>query len=279
MSDNKLIYIFGIDRRSGTNFLNRVLLKHPEIKFSNQPGEDFLISASGNIINYVNNVSRNWDESWKGMSINTYKEKLFHSLVEGIEKYMGMEPYKYTLTKTPSTLGIENVLKIFPSAKVIIIVRDGRNLSESGVQSFGWKYENAFKRWNESAKRIDQFLNTNSDYKSQIYLLKYEDLNKDTEDSIKKIFNHFNISDAGYSYDEIKAIPVVGSSTSSPVKGKLDWNVKITKDENFTPNERYKNWDRKTKIKYDEICGEMALQFNYEIFKIKKTFLERFFNH
>jgi hypothetical protein len=278
MGLKRLIYISGIHKRSGTNFLTKLLLQHPQIKYCKHPGEDFLLVASSLLVQYVNDVSKMWSEEWKGMCIPDYKMKLHGVISKALNDYLGVSAENYTLTKTPSTVGLDNFFKLFPGANLIILVRDGRNVVESGVQSFGWKYQQGFRRWTESALRIQKFLEQNKAFQKQYMLVKYEDLNNDTENVLRNIFDHFGINQLVYPFSEVKSVPVVGSSTSSEIFGKIDWSKQIEKTNEFRPNDRYLHWDFKTKLSYNKICGEMAIKLGYEVFDRPQGFLKRFFS-
>ena len=64
---------------------------------------------------------------------------------------------KKLITSTPSVENIHNFFKLFPNVPLLILVRDGRAVVESGVRSFNWNYEQAIREWNRSAQTIIRF--------------------------------------------------------------------------------------------------------------------------
>jgi hypothetical protein len=275
MNSFGLIYIAGIDKRSGTNFLAKLLQMHPLIKYCDHPGEDFLLFSSQHLVQYIEGATKMWSDEWKGMTVPLFSKKLNDVLLRSLSDYLGVTGDHYTLTKTPSTVGMENFFRFFPEGRLIILVRDGRNLVESGVQSFGWKYQSGFKRWAESAWRIIQFTGTYRKWERQFLVIKYEDLNEHPEKVLTEILNHFEIDQSVYPYDEIQNVPVIGSSTSSEVAGKIDWSKQLKKTEDFKPNERYLHWSYGLRQSYNRICGEYARHFDYEVFDEPKNFFQR----
>lgn len=260
------IYIIGQIQRTGTNFLYNLLLKHPDIVKSNQPGEDWLMYNSQYLDRYIEETSQRWNTKWKGMDIEFRKEKLKNSFQEALCKFLNETDLginsKKVISKTPNTIGIEYFNEFFPSFIPIIVIRDGRNAVESLVNSFNWSYEKCMKDWADSASRIVKFRKENKD----ALVIKYEDLNSKTFELMSKILNYAKLDLNKYDFSNIPNLEIIGSSNSTPIKGKVDWDVKEVKDENFNPNNRFLDWDNGKRKMYNDLCGKMALELEYGIF-------------
>lgn len=256
------IYIIGQTERTGTNFLFKLLLEHEDIIKSNHPGEDRLLMEISKLNEYINLTSSKWSEKWKGMNKDKYSSLLLNTMTDSLLNYLTPlnSTNKYIITKSPSTIGISYFLKFFPQFKPIILIRDGRNVVESLVQSFNYTYSQAMYQWAESGERILQELSKNEKH---YLVLRYESLYSNPAVEINKILSFVNLSNNRYDFDKINEIPVIGSSQSTLEKGKVDWDVVINKNK-FNPNERYKNWNFITRMKYNRICSKVAKKFNYK---------------
>jgi len=262
----KGIYIIGQTGRTGTNFLFKLLLEHKKIVKSEHPGEDRLLMNIDKIDKYLENTTGEWNEIWKGMDKVKFNTKLNKEFQNCFSRFLGVDDSssdKYILTKSPSTKGIKHFHKYFPDFKPIILIRDGRNVTESLVQSFNSTYSNAMKTWAKSGQRIlAELSNGNSD---RFLLIRYEELQQNTKQEIRKILSYLNLEEQDYNFSGLEQLPVTGSSQSSSEKGKVDWGKSLDKKV-FNPNERFKNWSIVTKLKYNSICGKTAKQLGYKTF-------------
>ena len=71
--------------------------------------------------------------------------------VTGSHRGSPLTTSRRVVTKMPSVEQADRFFELFPNCPLIVLVRDGRNVSESGVKSFGWSYERAFDRWRRAA--------------------------------------------------------------------------------------------------------------------------------
>ena len=59
----QLIFILGIMHRSGTNFLNSLLLRHEAVDYAGITWEDFLLEHAELLEIYAEKTSKHWHES------------------------------------------------------------------------------------------------------------------------------------------------------------------------------------------------------------------------
>jgi hypothetical protein len=254
-------YIIGQTQRTGTNYLFNLLKKHPEITVSDQPGEDWLLTYSSELLSYIDKTSDKWSLSWKGMNPVKRKKDLTEILRSGLINFLNQEGI-FFLTKTPSTLGIENFTVLFPELKPIIVIRDGRNTVESLVNSFNKDYVESMTQWAASGRRIRMFLQENPN----VPVIKYEDLYSNTKNVVQETFSYLGLEFDALNWDKVLNQMIVGSSQTSNKIGEVDWRKKLKKDVDFNPNERYNNWSRRLKKNYNKICGEEAKRLGYDVF-------------
>jgi len=266
MTQKQQIFLLGISQRSGTNFLMKLLEKHPNIIKSSHPGEDFIIHNSNHLLKHVSETQNCWNTIWKGMDKDKYGKKyldyISNALIDYLSPNTDIKEHQYCITKTPSVENIDNFFKLFPQSKLIILVRNGKDIIESGVKGFGWNYTNAMKMIRRRGELIIDFIKENDKNNKNFIVVKYEDLVEDTEKSIKKIFNQFKIDDSLFNYD-LNDIPVYGSSFNKDEKDHVSWEPQ-KKNKEFTSLKRTKNWSYFMNLKYTFFCSNIDKYFNYK---------------
>jgi hypothetical protein len=258
MTHYKGVYIIGQTERTGTNFLYNLLLQHPDVHRTAQPGEDRLLMHSSHLLDYVESTSSQWSENWKGMNVHERKSALMAEIGMSLQRFLSEEE-KFVITKSPSAIGIENYHKFFTDYFPIILVRDGRNVVESLVSSFNTGYGESMKEW---ALSVDSIIAFRRQYPDTL-LLKYEDLFADPFQCISGILSRLNLDSSKISAQDLEEQDIIGSSQSSNKKGEVDWSKKMDRNQGFDPNKRYSKWNPWIRLKYRIICGQAAKKMNY----------------
>ncbi|MDQ0352757.1 hypothetical protein J2R98_002608 [Alkalibacillus filiformis] len=94
--------------------------------------------------------------------------------------------------KTPlNTLGLNWLDSLFPNAKYIHIIRDGRDVANSYQKAGLYDLKYSCERWNESITRAKKFGRKKE--RQQYYEVQYEDIVRNPKDELKKICNFLNI--------------------------------------------------------------------------------------
>lgn len=252
--------------RTGTNYLHSLLLDHQDVVKSSHPGEDRLAMGLEHLDMFIYKTVNFWSNSWVGMNKEKQQNVLLNSFRQCLSNYLKptYSNDKIVLTKSPSTLGIQYFDVFFPNFKLIVLIRDGRNVVESLAQSFNKDYLDSMKEWTKSANRIIEY--KRKKLEGSFLLVRYEDLNDNTEGEIRRILHFLNLSPKKMNWGNAMNKPVIGSSQSSDTKGEVDWSKNIIKTEKFKPNERYKAWTWIMRQKYNWICGCAAKDLGYEKF-------------
>lgn len=262
--NNDLLFLLGVMPRSGTNFLFRSLLNHSEIIRSAQPGEDYLMYASNKLLTYVEGVTKKWSSNWGGMNIEEQTHKLCENLANGIGQYLKPEDktsnHKYVLCKTPRTDGIHNFPHLFPNSKIIILLRDGKDLVESGVKSFKWTYIASIKEYAKSLERISKFRSIKSN--KLCLIVKYEDLVSKSNVEIKRILEFLKLDEAKFDYESFNDLPIFGSSKSIKERSdKFEWKVEAKTEQ--VVKAKSQPWHPLLRKRYQSICGDFIKEFDY----------------
>lgn len=240
--EKNLVWIFGANR-SGTSWLARQLFSHPQICGIDEP----LIGQHLGIYSFANHeVTRFFDIHYKRKGYffsneysDTWKIYLRKLILNRIYEQWNDLSKKVVIKEPNGSLGADIISNCLPNSKLIIMLRDGRDIIDSRLDAvteggwstkLGWKpiptegrlpfIERESKRW---VAIISNLLKTyeNHDESFKI-LIHYEDLLKNTFQKLKNIFSFLEIS---FSDKEIEKLANTWSykkvSSNSKGKGKM----------------------------------------------------------
>jgi hypothetical protein len=253
------VFILGIRPRSGTNFLWDLLRLHPQLSAPRAPvNEDFLVKHSDQLARFAADVRRHWKKWDRSDDI---PNEILSSLGRGLLDFMQEKPGARLITKTPTVVNLKNFHALFPQSQLILLVRDGRAVVDSGMRSFGWDLDTGAHRWKAAADEIRRF------EESQVHpyhLVRYEELLHDLEGTIKETLGFLDLDIPAYDFEAATALPVRGSSTFHRRSGhKVSWRP-VAKTANFDPAARWKQWDEGMLRRFDYIAGDRLEYFGYE---------------
>jgi hypothetical protein len=257
-------FILGITPRSGTNFLENQLILHNQCIAPGPIWEDFLVSSTPVLEKLNKRLSSRWDRYWFRNTGICFLSKLRLDIGKGLTEFLldqtGGVNTRYLVSKTPTVQGLENFCSYFPNSKLLIIVRDGRDVADSGMKSFRWDFVIALLKWKRNARKILRFMDINV---NSAFLIKFEDLCIYPESSVSKILSYLELDECGYPFEKLKNLPVSGSSTLRAEKGEINW--KATEKKDFQPVARYKSWKPWEKYLSVLIAGNELKKFGYDI--------------
>lgn len=279
----KPIFILGIMPRCGTNFLHNLVLLHPDCELAH-PGEDFFLAHADLLVNYAETVYKNWNPKWRDEIDQVLgSHALCRFLGDGLISYLEtLRKRKSTklaneirnsnngctrtlrmfATVTPSVNNLEFFLKIFPEAHLLILVRDGRSVVESGVKSFGWDYQHAMRRWALAARTVLSFDNEMKGKNENYLVIRYEDLYNDTSSEMAKILTFLGLDPSRYSFEKAANMSISGSSELKSTGHDIHWKL-VDKPRNFNPLSRWQSWSRSKHERFNRIAGYYLEEFGY----------------
>jgi hypothetical protein len=260
----KCLFIHGVSYRCGTNYLHDLLVLHPDCT-SGFIHESFLLEHSDLLRRYISSTTTEWNSNWlKEVGRVEAQRELARALGDALVSFCrrGSSPSKVFVTKTPSTVGLENFAEFFPLERTILLIRDGRDVVESGIRSFGWKWHEAVEQWIASATRVAQQLDEVQMPKSML-LVRYEDLVRNTADEMRRILKFVGLDASVYNFEAALSLGVRGSSELG-AGGKVHWNP-VPKQPTFNPIGRYKGWTSERKRCFKDLAGPVAQRFGYDL--------------
>lgn len=275
-----MIYVSGVSPRSGTNWLSDLIVRHPKCK-RGLAEEDNFVRFSHHLIEYIEDLKNRWRSDWTAqraemdkLILRAFGAGLKRVLEIGSSNNVDLSQFsedqnplewpssdKRVITKTPYVKNINFFFKIFPDTPLIILVRDGRSVVESAMRTFGWKFDTAARRWRDAAKMILEF-DEKKDDNLPYYIVRYEDLYKDTICELESLFDFLSLDTAVYDFEEAVEAPVVGSSTYGQKGGEVDWKP-VEKKEDFDPLRRWEAWSGARHDRFSWIAGDELEAFGY----------------
>lgn len=273
------IFVLGILQRSGTNYLNNLLLLHPDVKPPGLVWEDFFLAHGDLLAGYMESVQRRWPLQWVevvgaelgpnallkhiGQGLVDFMEAQYRNrLVKGAYPAPDRTPVKL-VTATPSVRNLHLFFDLFPNAAPIIIVRDGRALVESGVRSFGWNYDEAMRMWADGARRIQDFCG-NPEHEGRFLLVRYEDLYTHTSEVMGKALDFLRLDHSRYDFAAAESLGVMGSSELMNSEGRVHWKS-VDKSAGFNPLARASQWGAAINSRFAWIAGNYMQALRYEM--------------
>lgn len=264
---NSPIFIVSPLNRSGTNYLARLLQEVGELEIPKGINEDYLCVYSDMLRDYVNQTTRHWSKPYRDPEhpiiselMNGFGEVLLSSLRSKTSENKGM------LLKCPRANNINNVFSLFPSARVIVCIRDGRDTIESFVRSFNqYSFKTATKLWVEGCEAIQklQAQHQSDKFSNQILTIKYEDIFSHDTECLSAISSFCNLAEGTLTAEVIADLPIFGSSTNRGATKDLNWDP-VTKTTEFQPLGRWNSWGWRKKIMFKAIAGDMLVQMGSE---------------
>jgi hypothetical protein len=280
-SGANLIFILGIMQRSGTNYLNNLLLMHPDSDYPGFVWEDYLIAHAEHLNKYTNSVYQSWSPSWK----NKVEEVMGHDPImscigEGLSLFIrrqyesssqtrgrssnkegeGQEEFPKLVTATPNVNNLRHFFQLLPHAHLLIIIRDGRSIVESGIKSFDWDFEHAVRRWMNAAERIFEF--DGSGQEGRYLIVRYEDLYANAKDEMIKILSFLGLDTERYDFKTAANLTVMGSSDLRSSEGRIHWKAR-ERNSDFNPIGRWRHWKRPQHERFNWLAGAGLERFGY----------------
>ena len=266
-----ICFICGVRRRSGTNFLYQLLFKHPRCA---HPGEveDYILHHSHLLEAFADRAYLVWNDDLqpegnkeKADVLRAIGRALESILVEQSKRYGSITGAKQIIvTKTPSAVGVERIPHMFPTSRVIILVRDGRAVVESAKKTWGWgvDFDSEASAWASNVRAILDLPTANGT--AWWLMVRYEDLVANTENELRRIFRFLGLPENEYNFSHIQSQEVIGSSQFRTNTTQAA-AVRLQNPPDFAPLERFKHWNQWRQWRFAWIAGAELQKLGYEV--------------
>jgi hypothetical protein len=258
------IFILGITPRSGTNYLWDLLRLHPSCGAARHPvREDLFLEHAEHLTRFAAEVRSSWDPKW-GVFEDGIENELLAALGDGLLGFLTVDPQRRLLTKSPSVRNLDRFFELFPRARLLILVRDGRSVVQSCMATFGWEFERAAREWASAGSQILRFIDAATD-DATFRLVRYEDLLDDLEGTMRGILAYLDLDPAAWDLEAARRLPVRGSSVDfGPGHDKIHWDP-VERTADFDPRRRWGSWSPGMLERFAWIGGVPMRRFGYEL--------------
>lgn len=260
------VLIFGVMPRSGTNFVRDLLAMHPDV--AADPGRlwEFPLLHSAKAMSdftdqFVSFFPRNAEVvgQWDALAM------LAGAWLRELQNEAGQ---KRILLKTPHVQYLSLAPYIFPGAKIILCLRDGRDVTVSTLGTFSkWSparktFSQLAREWQLGTKAILSFSPGQAHANPDIAIVRYEDMVLNPVQSVESMLAHVELDPQSYPMEKIETLPVRGSSRS---KSKQDERWKPQeKTADFNPIRRWESWSAAQRARFDRIAGQTLEAAGYD---------------
>jgi Sulfotransferase family len=256
------IFIHGILPRSGTNFLWDLLLLHPDCAPAREPvREDLFLDHADHLVAFADEVQGAWDPRWGDFPPDV-GERLQAALGDGLVSFLWADRSRRLVTKSPSVRHLGRFYGFYPRARLLILVRDGRSVVQSSMDTFGWDFDRACRAWADAADEILRFQGAEAARADRWRLVRYEDLVDDPEGQLRPLLAFLGLDPAGYDFEAARGLPVRGSSVYGRQGSGVHWEP-VAKDASFAPKERWRSWPGERLERFDWLAGDQLRRLGY----------------
>jgi hypothetical protein len=259
------IFIVGIERRSGTNYFQKLLSLHPGLRAFAIPEDTFV--ASSWVLDLFVDLVRVKNQEW--VSREGFDDILVSGLGSGLLQVIeAQSPGKRAVLKTPSAKGLRGFFRLFPHCPLLILVRDGRAVTESHFRTWGGRKEKIMSLWAEGAAEIVKFKNLHPEGDKYL-VVRYENLVKEVESEMKKILDFLRLDPKVFPFEKARELPVIGSSTYRDKK--CPWNHPKKTGPAFDPLARFSHWKPSEHQRFNRVAGTWSRKLGYPIHRPKSA--------
>ena len=224
--------------------------------------EDYLLRSSHHLAQFVAAAQASWDPVWG--PTDHLRTQLAASLGDGLVRFMTIDPTRRLLTKSPSLDNLERFFDFFPGAHLVVLVRDGRDVVDSGMATFGWELEDAARAWAKGVERVQGFVARDDVPAEQCSVVRYEDLVHRADETVPKLLRELQLPDDGIDTTAVGDLPVRGSSRFKGAAEDIHWHP-VPRGDGFKPTRRWQRWDAATHRRFAGVAGAQLRQLGYEV--------------
>lgn len=258
---------------SGSNYLRNLIVaaglcaapSHPVLR-----REDWFLHQSGHLQSYVTSLAHHWANASDGSrsaEIDATRTDILREFGGVLARLAATEDSKPTILKTPSTENLETLEIMFPGAKVIFLIRDGRDTCFSRIRAgYDSSLEDSARLWAARARLMlrHRGQHQKSGGAPEPFRVRYEDAVKSPGNELDRIAAHLDLQrDTSISVDT-ENLPVFGSSEFGHGETGNFTKVTVARPVDFNPVGRWKSWPRVSRELFHDIAGDVLVELGYE---------------
>lgn len=261
MSGTGPIFVLGMTPRSGTNLLWDLLRLHPDCAIAREPiWEDNLLVRADLLDAYAERTAASWHDA--GAERDDLRRELLTTLGEGLCEFLSTRPDRRLLTKTPHVHHLDRFFSLFPRAYLLVLVRDGRAVVQSSVDTFGGTLEGWARHWAQAADSVLRFDREHAGQRLRYRIVRYEDLVTDRKSQLRELLRFLDLDGEVYDFEAAADLPVRGSSALGR-GGGVAWDP-VVPGPGFDPTARFSGWGSRRHRRFNWIAAPQLEALGYE---------------
>ena len=260
------ILILGVMPRSGTNYVRDLLALHPDVHAD--PGRVYefpLLHAGRGAAAFMDEFLTYFPRNAEVMSRWDALALLAGAWLREFQAEAGD---KRILLKCPHVQNLSLAPFIFPGAKVALCVRDGRDVVDSSLRTFGGRslsrktFTQLTWEWKHGTEAILSFAPGGENFHPDMHLIRYESLVDAAENEVNSLLTELDLDPATYDHQAATDLPVRGSSRSAQ-KSNDRWQGE-EKSDSFKSVGRWEDWSDRRKAQFQRIAGDVLTRCGYD---------------
>ena len=264
--DPEEILVFGVLPRSGTNYVRDILAMHPDVCADPAELYEFplLHAASGAKAlrnEFVSMFPRN------GGVVGSY-DMLAYMASAWLRSLQAEIGTKRILLKSPHVHKLSLATALFTQAKIVLCVRDGRDVVDSTMITFSSfsltrkTFSQLAYEWKLATEAILEYMPGGAREHPNIVVVRYEDLQANEEAGVRRLLRHTGLPADSISFEDMRALPVRGASRSK-LSNQDQWKPQ-DKSDDFKPVRRWQSWPKRKTLRFDRIAGATLRRAGYD---------------
>ncbi|MEM9790571.1 MAG: sulfotransferase [Planctomycetota bacterium] len=266
-SSRRPILLLGVMNRCGTNHLAWLLGQHPDVHAAQagRSGEDYLLKRADLLADYAADTVRHWSDDHR----EAMADRVLAAMGDGLLGVIrgDVADGQRLLLRTPRLFAIDQAARLFPAARMVLLMRDGREVVASAEKTFSalpageWE-----RRWSDGAKRLWDVTGGQDagDAPLPWQLVRFESLVADPRGTIERLLDGLALDRATYPWAALTSAPLIGSSTAMPAADAAQprWTP-MAKPADFKPKGRWHDWSPARRRRFDRLCGAAMARWGY----------------
>lgn len=257
------LIIHGVMPRSGTVYTGELLRLHPDLHaYPNELWEVPFLELTGDILRTQEHFFRAYKQNIGRMGDKDFLPLFGASFMAYL--YSFVPPGKRMLLKIPDVQYLNHFYAVFPYETPLLLMRDGRDLVASTVNSWPDRdFGEACQLWNSSARAMLAFQAQHPAQAHRYLAVKYEDVIARPAEFVAAACDSYSLDAGCYPFEQIGALPVRGSSTvENRMSQDISWSP-VEKPEDFKSVGHWQGWSERQKSIFKRIAGDALLECGY----------------
>lgn len=258
------IFVHGVLPRSGTNFIANALALHDAVRAFPAGLLEFPLVE---IAPGAEALRHEWLAHFPANAPLVADHELLAYLASGwLAALQADAPGRQLLLKSPHVRQIGLFRAILPRDKLVLCLRDGRDVIASTLATFEpgllrKSFRQLVMEWRLASEAVLAFAPGGPLENRHTVVVRYEDMVERPKDEIRRILPVLGLDAGVFPFDRLARLPVYGSSTTRE-QGRQSWQP-VRRSPSFKPIGRFENWPTHRKRLFEHLAGDTLRRAGY----------------